>query len=197
MSELEDSFVQLILQFGFVLNNGEETWNVLHTDQRIFQSNIRSFIKTEPESNIKKFKNSIETYLDDEMNFLIALLPTRNNPDLVVSHSSNQDSFLKLIMEINELQSDLFDYLIDKLLNYCENLNNDPKSNEQTIMNVQIDVATYIINHFRYQPRVFDSDSLCKKLIELINSINSNAIKKVNYFLFLIIFKFFFYFVYE
>lgn len=89
------NFIELFSSFGFVLNNYEETFNTLNVDQRKFQSNVKKYLQ-ERDENLKNLTTQIQNYLDDEANFLLALLPTRNNLETVVSHSSNQDNLLKV-----------------------------------------------------------------------------------------------------
>ena len=170
---MSSKFLSIFSKCGFVLNNGEETFNILNVDQRIFQSNLKEFFD-ESKDHLKRLKDFIENYLEDETNFLVSLLPTKNNLETVVSHSSNQDNLLKLLIEIEQLQEDLFEYLIVKTHTYCESDSNGDKM----ILNININVPTYIINQFRYQPKIYKPDDLCIKLMELISSINSSSIKK-------------------
>ena len=166
-------FIDQLAEFGIVLNNGDESFNVLNVDQRHFQSNLRKHLQLSDE-NATTFTDVIQKYLDEETNFLIALLPTRNNPETVFSHSSNQDNLLKLLIEIESLQLDLFQYLIEKLISYCE----EDSETDKKIMNMDLNVPTYIINQFRYQPKIFQPDEVCKKLMELIATISSKQIKR-------------------
>ena len=178
-SSRKSPFIDVFAKSGLQLNNYEESWNILTVDQRIFQSNIKHFVaKTDNprNKNYQNFKDFIESYLDDEVNFLLALLPTKNHSDNVISHSSNQDSLIKLLIEIESLQADVFDYLIMKTINYCE-ANNETTQDRQ-IIGITINVPTYIINQFRYQPKIYEPETLCKKLMELINSISSSMIIK-------------------
>lgn len=173
-------FIELFKKFGFILNDSEETFNLLNVDQRIFQSNLNEFIKKSSdnpsrEKNLSNLKSFIESYLEDEMNFFISLLPTKNNNDLVSSHSSNQDNLLKLLLELKELQSDLFEILITKIMNYTET---SETNGDVQVMNLNINVPCYIINQFRYQPKINEPELLCKKLMELVNSISATSIKK-------------------
>ncbi len=170
----ENSFINLFGKFGLVLNNHEETSNVLNVEQRIFQNNIRNFVQDGKDSSkVKKILQLLENYFENEVNFVIALMPTKSNSDKVQTHSSKQDSLLKLLIEIEPFQATLFDYLITKMVTYCETNNL-----EFEIMNMNIEVPTYIINQFRYQPRILEPEALCKKLMDLIKSISSNWIKK-------------------
>ena len=82
---------------------------------------------------------------------------------------------LKLLIEIEVLQLGLFQYLIEKIIIYCEE---DSASNDKKIMNIDLNVPTYVINQFRYQPKIFQPDEVCKKLMELVSTINSKQIKK-------------------
>ena len=112
---MTDKYVNLLSKLGLILNNGQETANVLNVDQRIFQTNLRNYLTKNP-SESEKLKTFLTTsYFEEDINFIVALLPTNNDPNMVVSHSSNQDNLIKLLIEIEQLQSDLFDFLIDKV----------------------------------------------------------------------------------
>ena len=172
----KNKFIDQFAEFGLVLNHGEETFNVLNVNQRTFQSNVKKYFQ-ENDENLNNFKALIQKYFDEETNFVIALLPSQNNPETVFSHSSNQDNLLKLLIEIESLQLDLFQYLIEKIICYCEE-GSEATSNDMKIMGMDINVPTYIINQFRYQPKIFQPDEVCKKLMELIATISSKQIKK-------------------
>ena len=108
---MDKKFLALFSGFGFVLNNYEETFNVLNVDQRKFQSDVKKHLQ-DREDYLKYLITNLQNYLDDEINFLIALLPTRSNLETVVGHSSNQDNLLKLLIEIDQYIKNI-DYIID------------------------------------------------------------------------------------
>jgi hypothetical protein len=178
MSSKKNNFVDLLAKIGLKLAiNDTSTLNILSIDQRAFQSKLKGLLTSNDDAYVKEvFLQNCKRYLDTEANFLVALLPTKNDMEQMVSHSSNQDSLLKLLLEIDELQIDLFDYLIQKLLEYSEN---SMKSDTITLdNNMQIHVPTYIISQFRYQPKIVDANMLCRKVMDLINSISNKQIKK-------------------
>ncbi|RMZ93907.1 Fanconi anemia group D2 isoform X1, partial [Brachionus plicatilis] len=173
------TIVEIFEKFGINLNNGEETFNSFSVDPRRFQSNLIQFIQKSPENpkwekNYETIWKILESYLDNETNFAVSLLPSKNVSSQH-THSSNQDSLLKILLEISDLQSDLFDYLVSKILNYLET--SDTNSDIQ-ILGLQINIPSYIVSQFRYQPRINNPQALCQKLIELINSTTNSAIKK-------------------
>lgn len=173
------SLVEYFRKFGINLNDGEEIFNSFTVDPRKFQTNLMKFIQKSPdnskwEKNYQMIWQNLETYLDNETNFVISLLPSKIISYQAI-HSSNQDSILKILLEIADLQSDLFDYLISKVLNYLEA--SDNKSDIQ-ILGLEINIPSYIISQFRYQPKINDPQSLCQKLIELISNTTNFSIKK-------------------
>jgi hypothetical protein len=119
----------------------------------------------------------LETYLAKDMNFIISLLPTKVNSSVITStstnNSMNQDSLIKIPAELDELQSLIFNNLLEKLVLY-----EDEKENEKQILNLTINVSAYILNQFRYQPKIIDGETLCDKFTELLGLINSIKIKK-------------------
>jgi hypothetical protein len=180
MTSKKNNFVELFAKIGLKLAvNDASTFNTLTCDQRVLQSRLRSWLSVDKqidENILKTFLENCTRYLDTESNFVMALLPTRNDTEMSSSHSSNQDSFLKLLLEIEELQLNLFDYLIQKLLYYSES---DMTSETVTVMDgMSIYVPTYIINQFRYQPKIVDGALVCRKLMDLISSTSKIQIKK-------------------
>lgn len=173
------SLLDIFKNFGLILNNGEQSFNSFSVDPRRFQSNLIQYIQKSSdnpkwEKNYQTIWQNLETYLDNETNFAISLLPSKNISDQH-THSSNQDSLIKILLEISNLQTDLFDYLIAKILNYLES--GDDSVNIQ-ILGFQINIPSYIVSQFRYQPRINEPQLLCHKLIELINNTTNFLIKK-------------------
>jgi hypothetical protein len=153
----------------------DESCHELNIDQRQFQKKLELHLKS---NDIETMFKKLEEYFDDEQHFLVSLLPTKNSLSQLSqlsTHSSNQDSLIKLLFEIDDLRNHLFDYIIGKLLIYCEE---DTGSDERTILGTQINVPTYILNQFRYQVKIINSEELCTKFIELIHLISSNRVKK-------------------
>jgi hypothetical protein len=182
MSSKKNNFIDFLAKIGLKLAvNDSSILNVLSIDQRAFQTKLKNSLLQTKDASVKEvFLQNCKRYLDTEANFLVALLPTKNDMEQMVSHSSNQDSLIKLLLEIDELQLTLFDYLIQKLLEYSENnMTSDTVTLES---NMQIHVPTYIINQFRYQPKIVDADQLCCKVMDVINSISNKQIKKGNQF---------------
>ena len=98
------SFLEIFTRSGMTLTQNDLTvWNMLSVDQRIFQSHIKAFLTNADMSESSKtaFVDNCKHYLDSEYNFLIALLPSRNNMEQMVSHSSNQVSFNFLTIDLS------------------------------------------------------------------------------------------------
>ena len=189
----KNKIVDLFAHFGMMLNDGDEAHNILDVDQHVFQSNLRSHLtqqqqqsKKDGEANAsasERLLANIVSYLNVEMNLLVGLLPTRTNTELVASHSSNQDSLVKILIEIEPLQARLFDYLIAKIKQYATSSSSDADaaavvSSDVNVLGLDVNVPIYIINQFRYQPRIAEPNALCKKLVALIKTISSSVVKR-------------------
>ena len=174
----ETSLIKILAEFGFNLADNEECFNVINIDPRLFQLKLKNFLKKN-DSNIttEKFQTLLNTYLEKDLNFIISLLPTKVNSNVITStstnHSTNQDSLIKILAEIDELQCGIFDHLLEKLTLY-----EDEKENEKQILNLTINVSTYILNQFRYQPKIMDSEYLCDRFTEILCLLSSVKIKK-------------------
>lgn len=173
---MKEELETIFSKCGMSLCMGEdESFHELNVDQRQFQKKLEIYLKSNDEET---FFKKLEEYFEDEQHFLVSLLPTKNSLSQLSqlsTHSSNQDSLVKLLFEIDDLRNQLFDYIIGKLLFYCEE---DTGSDDRTIIGIQINVPTYILNQFRYQVKIINSEELCTKFIELIHLINSNRVKK-------------------
>ena len=167
----KSELVKLFSSFGMTLTENEEAFNELDVDQRVFQNRLRKHMKASTE-NTPKLTKLLEEYLDEELNFLVALFPTKNTISCSNSHSSNQDTLIKVLIEMDEIQSSLFEYLIGKITQYSE-ANEDKK-----MFSLHINVPSYILNQFRYQAKIINSEVLCRKFIELIYLISSISIKR-------------------
>jgi hypothetical protein len=174
----KDSLFELFANLGIQLtDNDSSSFNILNVETRIFQSLLKSFLSPSDGSPNRRlaFLEACQRYLNEENNFLIALLPTKSNLEQVQTHSSCQDSLIKLLLEMDEIQNDMFDFLIQKLIDYSEM---NTKQNDIKLMNIVINVPTYIIDQFRYQPKIVDPDHLCRKIMELISLCSKSEIKK-------------------
>lgn len=169
-------FRELVASFGLVVSeNDMTTLNRLSVDQRKFQSSLQEYLSQNGQAGVSTILDGYKSYMDEnESNFLMSLMPT-SVEHTVSTHSSTQDSLLKLLLELDQLQLDLFDYLIPRLLEYSEDSSKDVNL---IIMNAEVHVPTYIINQFRYQPKIVDADQLCRKLMELINSVSKSEVKR-------------------
>lgn len=172
MSDL-DKYTSLFYEFGFVLNNFVETHNILDVDQRQFQNRLQEQYENSSDE-LKQLKSFLDSYLKNDTNFLISLLPTKNNAALINSHSSNQDNLLRVLLELEQLQSHLFDLLMNKIVFYCGESNQQDKQ----ILSINLNVPIYIINQFRYLPKIGKPKELCKKLIDLIGKLGQIQIKR-------------------
>lgn len=162
--------IELFAKLGLELNAGNETANTLHIDQRYFQSRLLEHVN-ESRENLTSIKDFLTEYLENETNFLVALLPTRNtSPN---AHSSNQDCLIRLLVELEPLQAFVFDRLIEQICVYCETGDVD-----KWMLGVNMDAAIYSVNQFKFIPRVYESKETCDKLLELVTSLSNVRMKR-------------------
>lgn len=164
--------IELFAKLGLDLNAGNETANSLHVaDQRHFQSRLLEYINESPPTDrLASLKDFLTEYFENETNFLVALLPTRNtSPN---SHSSNQDQLWRLLVELEPLQAFVFDRLVEQICVYCETGESD-----KWMLGVNMDAAIYCINQFKYIPRVYEPRETCDKLLELVTSLSNVRFK--------------------
>lgn len=164
-------YIELFAKLGIELNAGNETANLLHVNnQRYFQSNLLEHVNKSTE-NLSNVKDFLTEYFENETNFLLALLPTRNtSPN---SHSSNQDNLIRLLVELKPLQAFIFDFLAEQICMYCST-----GDVEKVMLGNNMDPAIYCIDQFKYIPRVYEPKNACDKLLDLVTSLSDLRTKR-------------------
>lgn len=167
-----EKYIELFRKLGFILNSGQEQWNTLVVNQRTFQSRLLDHAR----KNADALKQFLGDYMEaNEMNFLVALLPTKFSPQQPnpANRVSNQDNLLRILVELKPLQTFILDMLVEKTFAYTESLDTATTS-ERIVLGANMnDVAVYCINQFKYIPRIYAPKELCDRLLELITSLSN------------------------
>ncbi|XP_037793800.1 LOW QUALITY PROTEIN: Fanconi anemia group D2 protein-like [Penaeus monodon] len=161
--ELKDDslFGELINKAGYILKKGDQP-NLLKCDQAVFQKDLRWGIRSHslyrmPEI-AEKFVKGLEEHVDDEVRLKWALHYTQTVPDCVSARGGQQDSLIRLCLNIEELQPCLIKLLTEKLLEIAYD---DENSN-------RVDFPCLILANLKWLDRVVDSDTLTAKIVDLI-----------------------------
>ncbi|KAK3892632.1 hypothetical protein Pcinc_003521 [Petrolisthes cinctipes] len=112
-------FGKLVTGAGYILRKGDKP-NILRCDQAVFQRDLRRSLKCHPVYRLPelalKFKEGLEKHLDDIVRLKWALLYTQTDVECVTARGGQQDSLIRLCLNIMELQSPLITLLTEKLL---------------------------------------------------------------------------------
>nr|XP_027210400.1 Fanconi anemia group D2 protein-like [Penaeus vannamei] len=161
--ELKDDslFGELINKAGYILKKGDQP-NLLKCDQAVFQKDLRWGIRSHslyrmPEI-AEKFVKGLEEHVEDEVRLKWSLLYTQTVPDCVSARGGQQDSLIRLCLNIEELQPCLIKLLTEKLLEIAYD---DENSN-------RVDFPCLILANLKWLDRVVDSDTLTAKIVDLI-----------------------------
>ena len=102
---------------GYIVKNCDSP-NVLKEDQAIFLKKFIRDITTQsdyPES-IEKIKETLGQWLDDEVFLVKCLNPTDTSVTCSTARSSKQDSLIRLLLNVDDIQPILLTFLLEKLV---------------------------------------------------------------------------------
>ncbi|XKL66741.1 hypothetical protein PGB90_010161 [Kerria lacca] len=152
-----------------------EPSNILKTDQAVFIRTLSSKLcsnKSKLYENINKFMKNFQNYCINKQNFLKMLSPTVTSSECDIARSSTQDSLIRLLLQIEELQTELSSYLLDKLGELA--FQSDDLDSEMT----SITWVRLILQPFRYLNSIVNSEKLCERLFDIVFSCPDRVIQQ-------------------
>nr|XP_053651378.1 Fanconi anemia group D2 protein homolog [Cherax quadricarinatus] len=154
-------FGELVSKAGYILKKGDIP-NLLNCDQAIFQRDLRWSLKSHPLYRMpeiaEKFVKGLEDHIEDPVRLKWALLYTQTEKDCVTARGGQQDSLIRLCLNIEELQPCLITLLTEKLL---EVANDDESSSQANIPNL-------VLANLKWLDCIVDSDILTAKIVDII-----------------------------
>lgn len=154
------TFGEMVNGAGFILKKGDNS-NLLSCDQAVFQRDLRRALRTHnifsQEEAAKEFIKGLEAHIEDLMRLKWALHYTQTTIDCESARGGQQDSLIRLLLNIDPLQARLIQLLTEKLL---EVAHDDTDSS--------VDVPRLILANLRWLEHVVDPEKLTTNVLELL-----------------------------
>ena len=138
-------------------------------------------------SNINHFLSSLTTYLENEEDghkiLIKALQPTRTtSAALDKARGPVQESVIRLLLQIDDLQTKLISWLLEKLtlisLNESEP-NQRVRNNGDVNSEDSVNITQLILSQFRWLNRIVDGNALTDKFLEILGATSDQASQEV------------------
>jgi len=155
MSTLKDS--------GYFVKTGDIP-NILTEDQAIFNKKFVKDLSTQDDypENIEKMAETLSSWMEDETFLIKCLSPTDTSQSCSTARSSKQDSLLRLLLNVDELQPKLLKLLLEKL---AEISIVDEGAEETQSHNI----PRMILSSMRWLDTIIDGSGIAEKMSEILN----------------------------
>ncbi|KAJ8047067.1 Fanconi anemia group D2 protein [Holothuria leucospilota] len=109
-------FAKTVEMAGLTLSAGDKP-NILNVDQAVFQKNVQKALKKQLSVSeaVRDFLEGLQSYTEDESRLKFSLLSSSASPDCESARSGQQDSLIRLLLKIEEVQPTLITILLEKL----------------------------------------------------------------------------------
>ena len=147
---------------GYIVKNGDCP-NVLKEDQAIFLKKFIRDITTQsdyPES-IEKIKETLGQWLDDEVFLVKCLNPTDTSVTCSTARSSKQDSLIRLLLNVDDIQPILLTFLLEKLAETSIVQEGAEETQSQNIPRL-------ILSSMRWLDKMVDGETITEKMTEIL-----------------------------
>ncbi|XP_038054583.1 Fanconi anemia group D2 protein-like isoform X2 [Patiria miniata] len=167
----DSTFGQLVKDAGFVLM-ADNSPNQLSVDQAMFQQRLSKALKrsSDLEQIVEEFTSGIQNHIEDPVRFKYSLLPTLTSAECESARGGNQDSLMRLLLGIDELQSPIINVLLEKLPEFMEDQDMFDHSDAANLPRL-------ILNQFQWLDRVLNSEEMTNKMLEMV-SVSSLAVQQ-------------------
>ncbi|KAG7161843.1 Fanconi anemia group D2 protein-like 1, partial [Homarus americanus] len=154
-------FGELVSKAGYMLKKGDQP-NMLSCDQAMFQRDLRWSLRSHsiyrmPEI-AEKFIQGLEDHIEDPVKLKWTLLYTQTVKNCVTARGGQQDSLIRMCLNIEELQPSLIKLLTEKLL---EIANDDESSSQANLPNL-------VLANLKWLDHIIDSDTLTDKIVDIL-----------------------------
>ncbi|KAK4317243.1 hypothetical protein Pmani_011658 [Petrolisthes manimaculis] len=155
-------FGQLVTGAGYILRKGDKP-NILRCDQAVFQRDLRRSLKCHPLYRLPevalKFKEGLEKHLDDIVRLKWALLYTQTDVECITARGGQQDSLIRVCLNIMELQSPIITLLTEKLLQVAH---------DEESIGSDANIPNLILANLKWLDHIVDPNTLTTNIIDII-----------------------------
>ncbi|UJR26364.1 hypothetical protein I4U23_007697 [Adineta vaga] len=166
------------------MNNNDELTLELKVDQGILAKRLSQRLRassstnhnttTLPSISIKQFENELVSFFSNDSIFRSSLLPTSSTDDVSPLRSQQQDSLMRILLCVDELQMFLAKYLLKRLVRF------DNKGGDRVIVqNLPLSMIRLILQTFHYLPigKSTNAKDLLDFYLDVIDLVMNNDVR--------------------
>ncbi|XP_064631858.1 Fanconi anemia group D2 protein-like [Lineus longissimus] len=160
------TFGTVIKEAGVILKAGNRP-NEISASQAVFQRKVSSALKKEIdyEEVVEEFMEGLQKHIDSPVRFKWSLMSMVTSVECEASaHGRQQDSLIRLLLGLDELQPKLINILLEKLV--------ETDKDEDAIFSqgdcTNISMSHLVMNQLRWLGNVVNSQDLVTKIFEMV-----------------------------
>lgn len=128
------------------MTNNDQLTLELKVDQGILAKRLSQYLRSST-TPLKQFESELISFFTNDAIFRSALLPTSSTDEVSPLRSQQQDSLMRILLSIDELQMFLAKYLLKRLVRF------DNKGGDRVIVqNLPLSMIRLILQTFHYLP---------------------------------------------
>ncbi|CAF3432787.1 unnamed protein product [Rotaria socialis] len=167
------------------MNNNDELNLELKVDQGILAKHLSQRLRSSSDSNIntiaalpqisvKQFETELISFFSNDSIFRSSLLPTSSADDVSPLRAQQQDSLMRILLCVDELQMFLAKYLLKRLVRF------DNKGGDRVIVqNLPLSMIRLILQTFHYLPigKLTNAKDLLYFYLDVIDLVTNNDVR--------------------
>ncbi|XP_037076945.1 Fanconi anemia group D2 protein-like [Pollicipes pollicipes] len=158
----ESLFGEVLLQSGFILNFSNEPYT-LETDQALFQKRLRKALRSHPvhgyPASVKEFMRGLDDHISSNGQLRWSLLYTQTAAGCAAAaRAGHQDSLLRLLLNMDELQAPLVTLMVERLLEVAYSVSSGEDHS----------LPRLILANLQRLDRLADAGAVSQKMLELL-----------------------------
>ncbi|CAF3662600.1 unnamed protein product [Adineta steineri] len=168
------------------MNNNDELNLELKVDQGILAKRLSQRLRsssttannntttTLPSIPLKQFENELISFFSNDSIFRSSLLPTSSTDDVSPLRSQQQDSLMRILLCVDELQMFLAKYLLKRLIRF------DNKGGDRVVVqNLPLSMIRLILQTFHYLPigKSTNAKVLLDFYLDIIDLVTNNDVR--------------------
>ena len=159
----ESVLMKSLKDAGYVVKTGGFT-NILKEDHAIFLKKFNRDITTQDDypANIEKMTETLSSWMEDERFLVKCLSPTDTSVACDTARSAKQDSLLRLLLNVDDIQPRLLGLLLEKLAETSI-------VQEGTEHTQAENIPRLILSSMRWLDRIVDGEGIAEKMREILS----------------------------
>lgn len=150
---------------GFFVKDGKGHPNILNDDQALFLKKFTKDVNTHMDypENIISMTETLSKWFDEETLLIKCLEPTKTSGNCGTARSEIQDSLVRLLLSVEDIQPKLLTILLEKLAETSIVQEGEEQSQA-------VNIPRMILTSVRWLDKLVDGDGLADKMSEILSA---------------------------